>query len=56
MLKFKVIYPSKILLTFSAIKKNNRPKENPPSIRRKIIYKISEQNLKLIGRAVLKLQ
>ena len=31
-------------------------KKNPTSIRRTIIYKISEKNFKLIGRAVLKLQ
>ena len=31
-------------------------KKNPSSIRRTIIYKISEKNVKLIGQAVLKLQ
>ena len=51
-----VVYPTKISLTFSAIKKNNRPKKNTSSIRRTIIYKISEKNFKLIGQAVLKLQ
>ena len=30
--------------------------KNPSSIRRKIIYKMSEKNFKLIGQAVLKLQ
>ena len=56
MLKFKVIYLTKISLTFSAIKKNNCPKKNPSSIRKTIIYKISEKNFKLIDQAVLKLQ
>ena len=56
MLKFKVVYSTKISLTFLAIKKNNRPKKNPSFIRREIIYKISEKNFKLIGRAGLKLQ
>ena len=56
MLKFKVVYSTKISLTFWAIKKNNRPKKNPSSIRRTIIYRISEKNFKLIGQAVLKLQ
>ena len=37
-------------------KKNNRPKKNPSSIRRTVIYKTSETNFKLIGQAVLKLQ
>ena len=31
-------------------------KKNPSSIRRTIMYKISEKNFKLIGQAVLKLQ
>ena len=31
-------------------------KRNPSSVRRTIIYKISEENFKLIGQAVLKLQ
>ena len=53
MLKFKVVYSIKISRTFSAIKKNNRPKK---TFRRTIIYKISEKNFKLIGQAVLKLQ
>ena len=57
MLKFKVVYSTKISLTFLAFKKkNNRQKKNPSSIRRTIIYKISEENLKLIGQVVLKLQ
>ena len=38
---------------FSYKKKKNRPKKNPSSIRRTIIYKISEKNFKLIGQAVL---
>ena len=37
-------------------KKKNRSKKNPPSIRRTIIYKISEKNFKLIDQATLKLQ
>ena len=37
-------------------KKKNRPKKNPSFIRRKIIYKVSEKNFKLIGQAFLKLQ
>ena len=41
---------------FGYKKNNKRPKKNPSSIRRTIIYKISEKNLKLIGQAVLKLQ
>ena len=55
MLKFKVVYSTKISLTFSAIKKNNHPKKNLSSIQRTIVYKISEKNFKLIGQAVLKL-
>ena len=57
MLKFKVVYSTKISLTFSAIKKKTIVvQKNPSSIRRTIIYKISEKNLKLIGEAVQKLQ
>ena len=56
MLKFKVVYSTEISLTFSAIKKIIVQKKNPSSIRRTIIYKISEKNFKLIGQAVLKLQ
>ena len=37
-------------------KKKNRPKKNPSSIRRTIIYKIIEKIFKLNGQAVLKLQ
>ena len=55
MLKFQVVYSTKISLTFSAIKKIIQ-KKNPSSIRRTIIYKISEKNFKLIGQVVLKLQ
>ena len=35
-------------------KKSNRPKKNPSSIRRTIMYQISEKNFKLIVQAVLK--
>ena len=41
---------------FGYKKKKNRPKKNPLTIRRTIIYKVSEKNFKLIGQAVLKLQ
>ena len=41
---------------FGFNKQNNRPKKHPSSIRRIIIYKISEKNFKSIGQAVLKLQ
>ena len=55
MLKFKVVYSTKISLTFSAIKKEIIIlKKIASSIRRTIIYKISEENFKLIGQAVLK--
>ena len=36
--------------------KKKSSKKNPSSNRRKIIYKISDKNFKLIGQAVLKLQ
>ena len=54
MLKFKVVYSTKISLTFSAIKKNNCQKKS--FVHPEDIYKISEKNFKLIGQAVLKLQ
>ena len=41
---------------FGYKKKKIIVQKNPSSIRRTIIYKISEKNFKLIGQAVLKLQ